>query len=178
MNVVDNNGCSALLFTCLNGNNLKMCAFLVEHGADVSLSTPDGLTSLHAAARVGNADMIHFILDHEAVVDIRDLNGRTPLMEALSSGELSAAQVLVSEFGANIFAKDSRSKTCLHYATEGSCTEMSSECMKYILSCIEKGGDRVDFINSKDDHLFSPLGTVFSFNVLVWFFDCVVQIRQ
>ncbi len=60
---------------------------LTQPGNDVSKITHDGRTYLHWAANRGNADLVAYLLDKGAKVDVLDSHGTTPLLFAAGSGQ-------------------------------------------------------------------------------------------
>ena len=85
----------------------------------------DGLTTLHAAAAMGNTELIQILVqkarDHDEDsfdIDETNLAGLTALMIAASLGHVEAVTELVN-LGANInFAHAFAQSTALHFATE------------------------------------------------------------
>jgi ankyrin repeat protein len=53
--------------------------FLIEEvGADVNAANAGGFTALHAAAYKGSEQIIAYLVEHGAKMDVRDYRGRTP----------------------------------------------------------------------------------------------------
>jgi ankyrin repeat protein len=57
---------------------------IVNHPEHVNARGGDEVTSMHAAARAGHADILSLLLEHSADVDGRGREGQTPLHRALS----------------------------------------------------------------------------------------------
>ena len=58
---------------------LDVVTFLVEEvGADVNAANAAGFTPLHGAAYKGSVDIIAYLVEHGAKMDVRDYRGRTP----------------------------------------------------------------------------------------------------
>ncbi|CAM6079456.1 unnamed protein product [Sphagnum tenellum] len=74
------------------------------------------LEAIHACAREGDLQGLGQLLDHGSPVDVKDSDGRTPLIWAADRGELSAVEILLAK-GAEINAQDIEGQTALHYAT-------------------------------------------------------------
>jgi len=55
---------------------VKLC---VELGMDVKAVNSMGLTALHGAANRGSDDIIRFLVQQGAKLDVKDAEGRTPL---------------------------------------------------------------------------------------------------
>ena len=56
--------------------------YAAELGGDVNAVSKTGLTALHAAALVGGNDLVHFLVDRGARINVADSKGRTPLTVA------------------------------------------------------------------------------------------------
>lgn len=92
----------------------------IAEAARLFVTTPgrDGVTALHAAANASTWDkldadprgVVRLLIKHGAVVDARDKNGRTPLIEA--GIEPNAASELINA-GANVNAQDNNGETPL-----------------------------------------------------------------
>ncbi len=77
-------------------------------------------TSLHDAARWGDAALVTEILNVDAatksrLVNARDRNGNTPLHEAAANGKVDTLRLLI-EAGADLNARDNTGMTPLHAA--------------------------------------------------------------
>ncbi|KID73635.1 Ankyrin-2 [Metarhizium brunneum] len=62
-------------------------------------------TALHAAASVGNAPVVEYLLEKGAEHDVQDFMGRQPLHLALEGGDADVVKMLLSQ-GADIDARD------------------------------------------------------------------------
>ena len=80
-----------LIIAIYNGR-LKEVQMLLEHNADIRIQcrSGTGMTPLHAAAnpdsRRDQADITQLLLDHGAIIDAENHEGRTPLQLALKNG--------------------------------------------------------------------------------------------
>jgi ankyrin repeat protein len=97
----------------------EIAKLLVEHGADVR-ARGDNLgidrTALHGFAENGNAEMVAYLIKHNADVNATDMDGRTPLHLAARWGYVEVAKVLI-DGGANVNAKVLDGSTPLRLAT-------------------------------------------------------------
>ncbi|KAH1212865.1 Potassium channel AKT1 [Glycine max] len=59
-------------------NNLELLKHIVQCGGDVTQSTSNGTTALHAAVCEGNVEIVKFLLEHGADIDKQDGSGWTP----------------------------------------------------------------------------------------------------
>ena len=82
----------APLIIAIYYGRLKEVQVLLEHNADIRIQCRSGTgkTPLHAAAdpqsRRDQADIMQVLLDHGAIIDAEDYEGRTPLQLALNNG--------------------------------------------------------------------------------------------
>ena len=60
---------------------------LLEGGADVNAATARGNTALHAATRRGWTEIIELLVEHGAMLEVRNARGQTPLDLALGVPE-------------------------------------------------------------------------------------------
>lgn len=58
--------------------------YIIENGADVNLANEDGVTPIHLACSVRNAEIL---LDNGADINLKSRNGNTPLHTLVSDGE-------------------------------------------------------------------------------------------
>ena len=63
---------------------------------DVDLDTGDeyGATALHHAAIKGHLKIVRLLLAHGADLQLKDTNGRTPLMAATEQGQTAVVELL------------------------------------------------------------------------------------
>ena len=85
---------------------------LVEAGAPIDGA---GWGALHYAAFNGHADVVRYLLAHEADVEVRAPNQQTALMLAARNGHDDVARLLVA-MGANKEARDSDGRTAADIA--------------------------------------------------------------
>lgn len=132
----------------------EMVALLLDRG-----STPDGRTrfdtplhamrtSLHFAASRGDVSIIALLLDAAAEIEVRDADGRSPLVNAAAAGHPDAVKLLLDR-GARVDASDNLGRTPLHHAIR-SLSEASVEHL------VAAGAD-VNHVIPKDPGCFSPL---------------------
>ena len=113
------------LFIAVKNGKLAAVQKLVENGAEVNgKNTSEGLTALHVAAAHEYTDMIEYLIEKKATVDVKSNNKSknnlfvsiTPLALAASAGKTKAVEALVKR-GANIHEKNGYlDLTALHLA--------------------------------------------------------------
>ena len=74
-----------------------------------------GTTALHYAVILDKADVVRLLLDADASVDIKDLDGRTALHDATRTGRKRNVSLLLGH-GADVGTTCRRGMTALHYA--------------------------------------------------------------
>jgi ankyrin repeat protein len=81
-----------ILFHAAIGGNYELAHLLVKRGAEV---TPAGAgAALHAAIRVGHAEMARWLIDLGADVSAPDFQGKTPVERAEQYGRTEIAETL------------------------------------------------------------------------------------
>ena len=68
---------------------LKLCKFLIKHGADMTLKDSKGMTPLHKAAQNGHLEVCKFFVKIGADQYATDKNGDKPIDVAIESGPKS-----------------------------------------------------------------------------------------
>ena len=103
-NIQDNNGYTPLHRAVMNGA-VNLIELLLEHKANVNIQHKYGFTPLHLSARFSHKDcnkIIDLLLQYGVQnIDIRDVEGRTPLQMAVRCGNAQAVKKLV-DLGADV----------------------------------------------------------------------------
>jgi hypothetical protein len=73
------------LFVAVEHNDLESFALLLTYGARINFRTNNGSNLLHIAARLGNHELINFLLAHHIPVNVQDAMKNTPLHYAAGS---------------------------------------------------------------------------------------------
>jgi ankyrin repeat protein len=98
-----NDGTTALLLAAGHGwtvgnspvtlaQGLEAVKAMAAWGGDVNTANTAGLTPLHVAANNGADDIIQFLIDHGANVNVKDKRGRTPIQIARAANIGGAVQ--------------------------------------------------------------------------------------
>ena len=98
-----------------------VAAMLLDKGANANVKLRGGSTLLHWAVEHSEPAVVAVLVDHGADIDAKNAEERlTPLHLAVASDERIDTAMLLLERGANMEARDSRSRTPLHLAIEKS----------------------------------------------------------
>jgi len=99
--------------------SMEVLKILADHGADVDNPIPEGdaegYTNLTAAIVWNKIELVKFLIDREADVNIAAADGNTPLMAACREGNLAIVKLLISA-GANTEPVNNKSETALQLA--------------------------------------------------------------
>ena len=111
-------------------NCVETAKLLIQRGANPALTSTNGSTALHFAARRGN-DQVAELLVHHAKVDInsKDSAHMTPLHLACVSGNTDISRMLL-DHGADIRAKSTELMTPLHTAVYHGSSEVAALILK------------------------------------------------
>ena len=115
---------------------------------EINVQDVQGFTPLHFASGKGHIEIVEFLLNHGADIELEILNGETPLMLAARYaryGQYETIKTLL-EHGAMVNHKDENSRTALHNAA----MYRGKEIMNLLISY---GAD----VNARDKHQSTPL---------------------
>jgi palmitoyltransferase len=144
INKTDIFGNTAILYAAYRGNILIIRS-LIECGADVNVTSKNGLNVLHMAAQGNNPNIIiYFKIKYNISVLSTDLQGNTPLHWASYNSSEEAINFLLS-YMTDINIKNKDGKTPLHIA-------VFTEKPSLIKKLIKRGAD----INIKDKNGKTP----------------------
>ncbi|KAG6354415.1 hypothetical protein INS49_004432 [Diaporthe citri] len=94
----------------------KIVTYLLDLGADFTVTPSTGRTPLHTAAMLGSEEMIEVLLRHsDANIEARDNLGHTALTLAAYFTKPDAVRLLVNR-GASVDARDNNGNSSLHWA--------------------------------------------------------------
>ena len=132
--------------------------FLIDAGADVTVTRVLDITPLHWAATADNVKNINRLIDAGADVNCPDSHGKTPLHWAAEVCRPKNITRLI-KLGADVEAKDREGNTPLHcaattYTTLGNSTpEVKEERVKAISQLLKSGAD----VNARNEDGNTPL---------------------
>lgn len=115
----------------------------MNFGAEVNKKNHSGMTSLHAALRIGSMDMVRLLLKRGANIHLADEDGSTSLHYAVARecDDDSSFVELMLELGLDINTVNSKGYTPLHYAATN-----DSNRQKIVQCLLSYGAD----VNKKD----------------------------
>ena len=140
-----------VLFTLVERGDVQKVSEFFRKNAQymneiISLVDNNKKSLLHVAAKVGNVNMVTFLISKKFSVYFRDKFLRTPLHLACQFGREVCADELLKA-GSQILARDSIGRTCLHYAA---CSD-STNLVTLIL------GKEPDLVTARDTYGRTPL---------------------
>ncbi|XP_017871984.1 PREDICTED: LOW QUALITY PROTEIN: serine-rich adhesin for platelets [Drosophila arizonae] len=125
VNIVDSELRTALMCAVMN-DKCDMLNLFLQCGADVAIKGPDGMTSLHIAAKLGNLDAAQLIVDSYrgsrnitdflAFINAQDEGGWTAMVWAAELGHKDIVSLLLNH-GADPNICDNDNNTVLHWST-------------------------------------------------------------
>ncbi|KAL8592773.1 hypothetical protein ACOMHN_045927 [Nucella lapillus] len=108
---------SAFVTTAAANGDLVAVETMVRKGADVNARSHDGMTALAIAAFWGYADIVKFLLEHGADINLSNRGTQwTPLHCASFQGHGKVIMYLM-EYSPNLSAKDSQGRTPVDFAS-------------------------------------------------------------
>jgi ankyrin repeat protein len=142
VNKVQVDGTSALHWAVYH-QDVELVDWLLEHGADVSVSNDFGSTPLAQASILANARIIELLLEAGADPNERGQDGQTPLMVVARTSNTQAAKILL-EGGANVNAiEEWRGQTALMWA--------AAQRQKQMVELLLSAGAEVDVLSTRNN---------------------------
>jgi ankyrin repeat protein len=112
---------------------------------EINVQDAQGFTPLHLASGKGHIEIVEFLLNHGADIELEIFNGVTPLMLAAQYVTNETIKTLL-EHGAKVNHKDESGRTALHNAAAYNGKEIMNLLISY-------GAD----VNARDKHQSTPL---------------------
>jgi len=118
VNIFDKKGLSAL-HKAVRAGCLELVKLLIEEGSgEVNIRASkefDCCTALQDACFYGFSDIVYYLLEHSADVDLQNSQGKTALHRAVYKNHFQIVQQLL-DCGASLDVKENTERTALHWA--------------------------------------------------------------
>ncbi len=117
VNILDNQGFTALTNTLVCNNNLDIANILISHGADTNI-VKEGFPStliVIADSEVNLYNQVEFLLNNRANIDFQDVDGNTALIYAVQQNLEDIVQLLVT-YNANINLTNEEGLSAIDFA--------------------------------------------------------------
>ena len=149
INAKDKNGWTLLMDFSqenpLSQNHSEIVNMLIEAGADVNISTNDGITALMIAAHHNQTEIIKELAAHGVNLEAKDSNEDNALTIAIKAGQIDSVKTLI-QAGANVNTRNKKGVTALMMASVSEKAVKNPEILKALINA---GAN----INARDDEL-------------------------
>ncbi len=103
------------IFTAINEGDVAAVKFLINKGANVTITDQDGNTPLITAITQKQDRIVKLLVHNYSNFDARNTSGTTALMAAVATQNTAVVKSLL-EHGASVKIKDEHQKTAINYA--------------------------------------------------------------
>ena len=128
----DDNRATCLMFAAYHGHTDTVRYLVGLPEVDLNHQDTKNYTALHYAVQEKHADVVQVLFDAGADIETKNDEGRSPLLLASISGELTTVKMLV-EAGADVRVTDTGRYTCLILAV----CDGRTDTVRYLLSLPE-----------------------------------------
>lgn len=107
------------IYCAIKSDNIQVLDKFVKSGMGVNFRSDlyDGISPLHYASALGMDNIVSYLIQEGADVNIQDLNGQTPLHKAVTQDNIVVLYSLLNA-GANVDIEDNQGNTPLDIAVE------------------------------------------------------------
>lgn len=116
INSMDIEGLSPLHYVVGYNENTEIVSLLIQSGADIHITTMNGVNLLHSVAMNNAVAMVKYVLDLGFDINDKDNNGWTPLHCAMGENTNMGVVKFLLESGADADIKTVDGQTPLHFA--------------------------------------------------------------
>ena len=141
-------GCEPIHRAAYDGDLEKVKEIIERSPDQINIQDSQGFTPLHLASGKGHFEIVEFLLNHGADIELEICTGDTPLVLAAryaKDGQYETIKVLL-EHGAKVNHKDENGRTALHDAAMYSSREVINLLISY-------GAD----VNEREEYQITPL---------------------
>ena len=130
------------------GDLKKVKNIIEKDPSQINIQDISGWTPLHLASGKGHIEIVEFLLNHGADIELEIFNGDTPLLVAARYARYGKYETIKTllEHGAKVNHKDKHGRAALHDAAMYSGKEVMNLLISY-------GAD----VNARDEHQSTPL---------------------
>lgn len=128
-------GWDAFLCACEKGQLEVVKYFVQIKGFDAGRNTCEGMAPLHMAAKGEQLDIMEFLVDSGAALNVKDKNGHTPLHFVALNGSAETAYWLRLH-GADLRARNDVGETPLDFA-KLRLAETKSDSNEVLVNCLD-----------------------------------------
>ncbi|GFO42068.1 ankyrin repeat domain-containing protein 6-like [Plakobranchus ocellatus] len=122
------------LMKAVRNNKSEATLRLIRANANLNIADSNNEVALHFAARNGNIETVDALLSSGSLIDVQNLWGRSPLMEAVCYNNRNVVQRLLAA-GCDLSRRESKSgQTALHIAFTKKYVRVVEELLRYILT--------------------------------------------
>ncbi|HNY28044.1 MAG TPA: ankyrin repeat domain-containing protein [Candidatus Sumerlaeota bacterium] len=128
-------GLTQTLREAVEAGNLAQVRAQVEAGGDLN-ALDEGLAPLHRAVLSGQADVVSYLVERGANVNVRCQLGRTPLHYAVAQNQMGMVRFLLSH-GADVKARDQDGVGMLEFSGSSASKDTPTEVQPGLVVCID-----------------------------------------
>ena len=129
VNILIDNGCSALMVASQNGY-AQIMLMLLEKDTQINLSDNDGWSALMKACANGHIEVTKLLIAHDATINHQSYDGWSAVMAASHNGSIEIIKLLLKH-NANVRLYNSNGKSALMIASEKGHTEIVEILLSY-----------------------------------------------
>lgn len=164
VNIKDYYQATPLMLTALIDNDqdrMLLLNALIKNSADIALTDIFGDNVFHYAARNNRVDIIETLwsIKKETIIDAPNKENKTPLLKALYSKSLEAAEWLIKN-GANLSQIDHLGFNVIHCAldvTASRTCEQRLSVLRMVIKHLQPTGNLKSVINAESKYYGAPL---------------------